>query len=269
MKRASALLAILLLITLPCKAQYRPTATLGISFGCGFTDFYEQGASPLTYFGLAASPGASLLVETVRWRFLFETTSTGGAYTNRFVSSLAFGGSFDSRFSVTRRLIDRGKRQRWIGLEANNLADIKYNDALMNASFALSNISTLGPRFQIQHDLPVTRRQHSYTIDADFFLPIVGVVYRPGYSYMSNYTGGTGGSTLDGYELSIGILNGARTSIGLTRNFYEYKVRLSYDWLFALSNLSGDYFPPGGSYLFAEGIHLLRLSINFRLNHQS
>lgn len=266
MKRTTTLLAILLLVPLLGRTQYRPTATLGISFGCGFADYYEQKASPLTYFGLAASPGASLLIETVKWRYLLETNSIGGAYTNRFVSETSFSGCSDSRFAVSRRLIDSRQWQRWIGIEISNFADIKYNESLMNASFAFGNFSTIGPRFQLQKDLRVTRRQHSYTVDFDYYQPLVGLICRPGYSFMGNYTNSTEGNVLDGYEFALGLFSGARTSLGLTRNFYEYKVRLSYDWQLT-ADTGGGLFKTNSR--FVEGIHLLRLAINFRLNHQS
>jgi|GEM_PF-5403948 len=261
--KTKTLLFLFLAVPLVLTAQDKPRVSIGINAGTGFSDFYEAGASPLTYLGLAGGFGGSFKIEAIAWQLRFENTLMGGIYAPFAdeASSTAFGLTNAMNATFMRRLTDVGKNKRWVGITIANWTDLKINSAMMNASTALGNFSNIGARFMLNREYVTRNTNHSYTIDCDIYIPLLGIIYRPGYSYMDNYTANTQttDSATSNYKLSGSFLNGATTSLGFSRNLYGYNIRVSYDWLMITTNNSG-------CYRFVEGIHMIKLGLNFYLN---
>lgn len=235
---------------------------LNFTPGLSLNDCYDNGTVPFKCLGVGANLGTGLTLEWKRCHIQTETKALGTILTD--IDGFDIG--IDSRLEFLYRCYD-GKSNRlhiWAGGATQMFADIRDIPALMNAALGVSMFENLHAVGMLQCDLARIRGgSHSLiTLYGKFSLPLFGLVERPGYAYLDNYTSDLNSfnAILSDYELFVKAFPGMSTDVGLYFNLVNgNKIGLSYRW---------DYLTTGkkGIYRYDNAIHSLNLDFKFNLN---
>lgn len=230
------------------------------SMGGNFAECYDVGTIPFRYKGFGANVKGGL---TVEWGRCHVQAEAQGFYT--MLSSPA-GEAIDANFS-TEFLYQCAIIKRWnfwAGGSLQGFMDIKDIPALMNASWSMSLFGNLCATGMVECNFAFTHEgmynlRPLLTAYGKLSLPLVGVVSRPGQSYIGNPTINEDSLLVDS-ELFAKFLTGANAELGLYLNLPNAnRIGLSYRW---------DYFTTGkkGTYRFDHALHAINLSFMFRIN---
>lgn len=234
---------------------------LNLSAGGNIVDCYDNGTIPYKYLGVGGNIGVGVTVEW--YRFHIQNDS------RVFVNSLTNGGSsydIDNRTEFLYRFHD-GKRNRlhlWAGGALQSFYDIKEIPAMMNASTGVSGFMNLCAEGMLSYDFAFIRNgsHNLLTLYAKMSVPVAGLVIRPGYAYMDNYTSDINliNTLLTDYEAFGKWFPGVGTDVGLNFNLLNgNRIGLNYRW---------DYLSTGhkGAYRFDNAIHFVNINFMFNIN---
>ena len=234
---------------------------LNLGTGLNIVDCYDNGTIPYRYTGLGANLNLGL---TIEWRRCHIQTESLG-----FASLLSVDGyaiDIDSRTEFLYRCLD-GKRNRlhlWAGGALQNFCDIKSISSMMNASLGVTIFYNLNAECMLSYDFAYYRggSHNLFTLYGKLGLPIVGLVARPGYAYMDNYTSDFNilNTFLQDYEGFVKWFPGVSTDVGIYFNLLNgNRIGLNYRW---------DYLSTGhkGIYRYDNAIHSINLNFIFNIN---
>ena len=246
-----------------CRPVYKSKVPIWLSLspGLNVVHCYDNGTIPFPYLGYGVNIDAAFTIEWARChiqsdaRFALDMLTNGGT---------SYG--IESKTEFLYRFHD-GKRNRlhlWVGPALQNYFDIKEIAAMMNASTGVSGFMNLCAEGMLSYDFAFIR-DHSHnllTAYGKLTLPVVGLVVRPGYAYMDNYTNdiNVANTLLEDYETFGKWFAGASTDVGLNLNLLNgNRIGLSYRW---------DYLTTGhkGTYRFDNALHSININFMFNLN---
>ena len=234
---------------------------LNLTAGGNIADCYDNGTIPFRYLGLGGNLGLGVAIEWQRYHFQNETRV--------FYNLLKISGysvNVDNNTEFLYRFHD-GQRNRlhlWAGGALQNNFDIKEIPAMMNASTGFTGFVNLCVEGMLSYDFAFVRggSHNLLTAYGKLTLPMAGLVIRPGYAYIDNYTGDINpdNAFLEDYEAFGKIFLGIGTDMGLYLNLLNgNRIGLSYRW---------DYLTTGktGTYRFDNALHSINLNFMFNIN---
>jgi len=234
---------------------------LNLSTGGSIADCYDNGTIPYRYMGIGGNLANGLTVEWHRCHIQNE---------NRFfVHALDVSGfslDIDSRMEFLYRYFD-GKRNRfhlWAGGAFQSIYDIKDISSMMNAAVGVTSFQNICVEGMLNYDFAFIRggSHNLMGIYGKLSVPVAGLVMRPGYAYMDNYTSdiNSANAILKNYESFGKVFPGVSTDVGLYFNLLNgNRIGLSYRW---------DYLSTGkkGIYRFDNAFHTINLNFMFNIN---
>ena len=230
--------------------------------GIGLAETYDNGMAPMALFGLGLGVQGGITVEWQRYHIQAETRVPAGLL---LLPLEGFDIDVQERLEVLYRVHD-GKRNQlhlWAGGAGVFDLNIKQIPNLMNASTGGSVFANLCAVGMVQYDFEfINGGPHNlYTVYGKLTLPLGGLVGRPGYAYMDNYTSdlNSANTVLSNYEWFGKAFTGISTDIGVYINLLNgNRIGISYRW---------DYLSTGkkGTYRFDNAFHTLNLDFLFRL----
>lgn len=242
--------------TRPNKALYLNTA-----FSFGLTNAYDNGAVPFYINGVSTmrSFGASYEWKRYETHFDFRKISTTLFDPNGTCTT------FDLDYDFLYRIHDseNGRWHQWIGGDIYTLADIRQIPSLQNASTNLSFFSNLGFTWKAEYDFAYNKEKthHWLTAYNKVNLPLVGLAYRPDYSYVCDAIGMTEtfGVLFANHHTFAKCLPGCNTELGLRLNFKNgNRIAFNYRWDFVTTGHK-DY------YSYVNALHSFNITLLFNL----
>lgn len=234
---------------------------LNLSVGGNIADCYDKGTMPFNYLGVGGNLGLGITVEWRRYHFQNDNRLFGNMLEN--------GGTdinIDSKIEFLYRFYDskRNRLHLWVGGALQTNYDVKEIPELMNASSGISAFVNLCAEGMLSYDFAFIRggSHNLLTAYGKLTLPLVGLVIRPGYAYIDNYTSNieVSNTVLESYENLGKFFLGVGTDIGLTFNLINgNRIGVSYRW---------DYLTTGqkGIYRFDNALHSINLNFMFNIN---
>ncbi|MBO4751695.1 MAG: hypothetical protein J5526_02965 [Bacteroidales bacterium] len=250
-----------------------PRFSLTVSNGSGYGEVRDLGTSPRVYDNLSLRQGLEFNAETVGWSFSGRFGVSGALNTSK-IKYLLKKGSY-SGYSGSVDIAISALRQVWCNSEAtwsiavggglSNHTYIGYTPKFMNASFALTDLFQPDFQVMVQYNLPNSNplvvMPGWFAAFASVTVSPIGLAYRPGYSFIDNYT--------DGREVKNYIFNTYRTAfawlpqltaeLGVRFNLRSgNRISLAYMWNYRSSHGTADW-------QFDEVNHLLSIELNILL----
>lgn len=246
----------LLLVSLSTFAQENLDSTklvkdgsyIGISGGMAISSLRDKGTSPLFYTGILPSAQLTYTNYSNRnvWNFKFTTLNGIFIHMTEDETYTASGNIFDFEFAYMRNYAEEGSKLRtYFGTSVNNYSSIRNNSSFMNAGLAFDNISYLNLDYKVEFDwvrkekekklfwlFKYTRKEKRYVLGAKIGVPIFGLIYRPGYTYLGNATSSSE-TLFPGYELKYKVFPGMNTDLSIARVLNNgNQMKFSYYWDF-------------------------------------
>ena len=235
---------------------------LNMGVGLNVADCYDNGTIPFSYLGVGANLKLGATIEWRRCHVQAEARLLG----NMLTSFDGFSYNIDSRAEFLYRFHD-SKRNRfhlWAGGGIQTFYDIKEISSMMNAAMGASVFENLCAEGMAQYDFAFIKggSHNLLTAYGKLSLPIAGLVIRPGYAYMDNYTSdiNTANTLLSDYETFGMLFPGVSTDIGLYFNLLNgNRIGFSYRWDYLTTRHTG-------AYRFDNALHSFNLNLMFNLN---
>ena len=235
---------------------------LNAGAGIGLAETYDNGAAPMSLFGLGLGLQAGVTVEWQRFHIQQESRTLGGLL---LLPLEGYDVGIQQRLEFLYRVYDgeRNQLHLWAGGAALMDVNIKMLPSLMNASTCGSIFGNFGAVGMVQYDFEYLNggSHNLWTVYGKLTLPLGGMVGRPGFAYIDNYTSNinTINTILSDYEWFGKAFPGVSTDIGIRLNLPNgNRIGISYRW---------DYLSTGkkGAYRFDNAFHTINLDFMFRL----
>ncbi len=235
---------------------------LNMGVGLDVADCYDNGTAPFRYLGVGADLN---LGATVEWRSCHVQVESR-LFGNMLTSFDGYALDLDSRAEFLYRFHD-SKRNRfhlWAGGGIQTFYDIKENASMMNAAMGASIYENLCAEGMAQYDFAYIKggSHNLLTAYGKLSLPLAGLVSRPGYAYMDNYTGdiNLANTVLSDYETFGMFFPGVSTDIGLYLNLLNgNRIGFNYRWDYLTTRNTG-------AYRFDNALHTFNLNLMFNIN---
>ena len=235
---------------------------LNMGVGLNVADCYDNGTIPFSYYGAGANLN---LGATVEWRCCHVQTEAR-MFGNMMLSLDGYSIDIDSRSEFLYRIHD-SKRNRfhlWAGGGIQTYYNVKEIPSMMNASMGASVFENLCAEGMAQYDFAFIRggSHNLLTAYGKLSLPVAGLIIRPGYAYIDNYTGdiNTANTVLGEYETFGKLFPGVSTDIGLYLNLLNgNRIGLNYRWDYLTTSNQG-------AYRFDNALHSINLNLMFNIN---
>lgn len=220
---------------------------VGINAGLSSGVMRDMITSPLFY--TAFMPALTIDYQHFGKKSLFDFRfmTLNGYYFNFINDELSSGSgnSFDFDFTYYRLLEQSSddEMKYYLGVSAGNFTDIRINQAFMNAALTIDNISDLA--LNIRADwritrpekqkkilwlIKYTRKEKEYLLSGKVGVPVVGLIYRPGFTNPGNSTLNDG-TLLQGYAMKVKAFLGMNTDIAVSRVLENGNmIRFGYYW---------------------------------------
>ena len=235
---------------------------LNSSTGFNAVHFYDQGASPLYYWGIGANIHTGVSVAFDESFISYNLRGLGNiAWSD--ASSQAYDFGIELGVEYLYRFYDIDNLHLWVGGAINEDFAINYSPQLMNAALGQSFFFNLNADGMVQYDFANHHGAHNWcTAYAKLSLPVLGVTSRPGFAYIDNYTESLVSSenNLKNRETLSIPFPGVSIDIGLYLNLLNNnKIGLSYRWDYLTTRHQG-------TYRFDHATHSLNLTYMFNIN---
>ena len=236
---------------------------VGMHGGAGLGFYRDEGVSPLLYRGLEIHPALTLVVRQPRWHFEAAASLDGGAYglTLSPAGLHAFGGQLTAAFLAMRRVYAAKCWKLWAGAGIDNLFDLRYNPQFGNSSVGIADFARLSLAIRAEAQLP------GWLAWAQMGFTPLALLYRPGFSYISNYDRDAANPvecTFDQYQLYLAAAIGISTQLGCSRQLPGgNEIGLSYRWHHITSRTSSDAL--AAPHRFDQSSHALMIHLMFNI----
>lgn len=262
MKLKSLFLAVALLATTQAFAQKSKVPIwLNLSAGGNIADCYDNGTIPFRYLGVGGNIGVGITVEWRRCHVQNESRLMADMLkTNGYSIGIESKTEFLYRFHDSKR----NRLHLWGGAAFQNYYDIKEISAMMNAATGVTGFMNLCAEGMLSYDFAFIREgsHNLLTAYGKLTLPVAGLVMRPGYAYMDNYTEdiNIANTVLANYETFGKWFPGVGTDVGLYFNLPNgNRIGLNYRWDYLTTRHKG-------TYRFDNAIHAVNLNFMFKIN---
>lgn len=237
---------------------------LNTSMGLNVINCSDQGASPLQYIGVGANLRGGVTLEWKRCHVQATTTGLVSLISNNSNQSYAFGIDSRAEFLYRTNVFRSDNWQLWAGATLQNYFDIKEYPQLMNAALGYSSFMNLHGTAMVKYNFAhIYDGAHSLlSLYGKLSLPLGGIVSRPGFAYMDNYTSNLNqaNTLLQDYETYGILFPGVSTDLGLMLNLpNSNKIGFSYCWDYLTSRRTG-------VYRFDHAAHTFNVSLMFNIN---
>lgn len=252
----------------PCvnaQTEYQSMVSVWVNGGVGysFTDAYDDGAASLSMFGLGLGAQTGATVEWNRCHIQHESRVLFGVLV---FPVIGYNIDAQERVEFLYHIRDGKCNQLhlWAGASLQMDAFFKIIPVLSNAATSTSIFGNLCAEGMAQYDFAFIRNgsHNLLTAYGKLILPLGGLVNRPGYSFMDNYTSNIAltNTILSSYETSGILFPGVSTDIGIRFNLLNgNKVGFSYRWDYLTTRNRG-------YYRFDNAFHTFSLDIMFKIN---
>lgn len=235
---------------------------INMSAGLSVINTYDNGTVPYSYYGLGGNLRYGATIEWRRCHVQMENMILGGM----FLTLDGYAIDIDSRMEFLYRCYD-SKRNRfhlWAGGGVQSFYDIKAISSLLNAATGVSVFQNVCAEGMAQVDFAFIKggSHNLLSAYAKLSLPLVGVVNRPGFAYMDNYTSdiNVANTVLQDYETFGKFFPGATTDIGFYFNLLNgNRIGFNYRWDYLTTRHKG-------IYRYDNAIHSFNLNLMFNLN---
>ena len=224
---------------------------------------YEQGIAPMSLPGLGIGGQVGVTVEWGRCHIQNESRVLYSILTQYFSG---YDLDVQERLEFLYRFHDsrRNRFHLWVGASLQEDAIFRIIPAMNNASTSTSIFANLNAEGMAQYDFAFIRNgsHNLLTAYGKLILPLGGLVERPGYAVMDNYTSDLSltNAILTNYELSGMLFPGVSTDIGLRLNLLNgNKIGFSYRWDYLTTRNHG-------YYRFDNAFHTFVLDFLFKIN---
>lgn len=250
-----------------------PRFSLTLSNTNGYGETRDLGTSPRVYDNLSIGQGLEFNAETVDWTFSGHFGVSGALNAPKIKYLLkkgnysGYSGSVDVAISALRRVWSNGEAT-WsvaIGGGLSNHTYIGYTPKFMNASFALTDLFQPEFRVMVEYNLPNSNplvvMPGWFAAFASVEVSPIGLAYRPGYSFIDNYTDGrkVKDYIFNTYKTGFAWLPYLATELGVRFNLRSgNRISLAYMWNYRSSHGTTDW-------QFDEVNHLLSIEFNILL----
>ncbi len=267
---------------------------LEIGGAMGHSLFRDMGASPLSYRGPAMAPSLSLCryeditMDKISGSCIWLTVDAQlGVYAdaahkpvpfNTDAAALRIGiaAGYDHlmpqhlTMSVCHRnYIVHHSIRPVVGLSLHEHALITTIPTLENSSTALSDMIYPSLRGGVQYEITSTAshiQDHRWTMKALVSLSPIGLGFRPGFSYMDNFSGSNGSIILNNFASSYAWdcvwMPVLATELGATYTMQSGNaIHMSYQWNYLTTRNSG-------AWRLDEASHMVKLSLNVVLKRK-
>ena len=235
---------------------------LNMGMGLNVADCYDNGTIPFNYLGVGANLN---LGATIEWRRC-HVQAEARLFGNMFTSFDGYSFDIDSRSEFLYRFHDskRNRLHLWAGGGIQSYFDMKEIPALMNAAMGVSVFENLCAEGMLQYDFAFIRDglHNLLTAYGKLSLPIAGLVIRPGYAYLDNYTGdiNQANTIFQDYQTFGKLFPGLGTDIGLYLNLLNgNRIGFNYRWDYLTTRHKG-------AYRFDNALHSFNLNLMFNIH---
>ena len=231
--------------------------------GYNFNDTYDNGAAALSMlgFGLNYQTGA-----TVEWGRCHLQQEVRALFDILIDPVEGYNIDAEERLEFLYRVRDskRNRLHLWVGGSLQMDAFFKIIPSLGNASTSSSLFGNLCAEGMALYDFAFIRNGSHNLLSAygKLILPIGGLIDRPGYSFMDNYTSSISltSTILSSYETTGMLFPGVSTDIGIRLNLLNgNKIGCSYRWDYLTTRNRG-------YYRFDNAFHTFTIDFMFKLN---
>lgn len=262
--RIVGFLAIVIMFSLPVCGQTKNELWLNFGGGLNFIHSFDQGASPLNYWGIGLNSNPSVIWKRNKLHYQFDSRTMANLCLNDFKQQ-AFEFDLDYRFELLYHLHDSydNRLHFWVGGATQSFFNIKYYPQLMNAALGMTDFINLCASGMVQYDFaPINNGEHHlFTAYAKLSLPLLSFVNRPTFSYIGNATADPGDFSylLKDREHLTMVFTGGSSDIGLFYNLpNKNKIGISYRWDYLTTRHRG-------SYRFDHAIHTFNFNFMFNI----
>lgn len=231
--------------------------------GVGIADAYDKGVAPMSMWGLGVGGQLGVTVDWHRFHVQEESRALCG-----FLLKPISGFDIDvqNRVEFLYRFHD-GKRDRlhlWAGGGLQEDAFFRIIPSLGNASTSTAVFVNLNAEAMVQYDFAfIKNHTHNLlTLYGKLTLPLGGIIERPPYAFMDNYTSDINllNTILSSYEIQGMAFPGVSTDLRLQFNLLNgNKIGLSYRWDYLTTRKRG-------YYRFDNAFHTISVDFMFKLN---
>ena len=248
-----------------CCGEPQRKASVWLNAGVGgcIADAYDKGIAPMSMLGLGLGAQTGVTVEWSRFHIQSETRALFGLLMNP-----VSGYDIDAvkRIEFLYRFHD-GKRNRlhlWAGGGLQSDSFFRIIPSLGNASTSSAFFGNLNAEGMIQYDFAFIKdgTHNLLTLYGKLALPLGGVVMRPPYAFMDNYTSDINlvNTILSSYETHGMLFPGVGTDVGLRLNLLNgNQIGFIYRWDYLTTRKVG-------CYRFDNAFHTLLIDFMFKLN---
>ncbi|MCR4829477.1 MAG: hypothetical protein K5864_08450 [Bacteroidales bacterium] len=239
----------------------------------GYSVFRDEGTAPISYKGIGIQPNIGFnYCHAETWQVDAEIGTFLGIFENAVPPTLNFS-AYDIYNQVRLKYLHRihgnawpdpWELQCWVGGGLHNFATVTINSHYENASAGVSEFICPALTARIETNSKIREKDY-WTFYGEMSLFPVAAVFRPGYSYIDNYTASTNVATaqFSDYEMHFQPLAGATTDLGVVFHVGpQYALRLSYLWNVHSSGKSG-------AWKYVQATHLLAFDLTLRLTYNN
>ena len=234
---------------------------LNLSAGGNLADCYDNGTIPFRYLGFGGNIGGGVTVEWRRFHIQNETRVFGS-----ILKINGYSYDIDNRTEFLYRFHDskRNRLHMWVGGAYQIGYNLKEIPSLMNTTTGVTGLLNLCAEGMLNYDFAFVHGGNHNLLSAygKLTLPLMGLVMRPGYAYMDNYTSDIyqANTILQDYETFSKMFPGLSTDIGLYFNLLNgNRIGLSYRWDYLSTRNKG-------TSRFDNALHSINLNFMFNLN---
>ncbi|MBQ9547279.1 MAG: hypothetical protein IJU90_08360 [Bacteroidales bacterium] len=226
----------------------------------GYGLYRDLGTSPLTYSGGVIRSGFDVEIRMRKLRIAQTNSLIVGLYSfdSKALALETIGGCSENGVRMSFRAWEKRHWQLWVGASIDNYIGLKYNSNFSNSYLGLTDVLGIGLHGRMEFRTRMRPSGAHWEMHGELSVMPVAWTYRPGYSYVDNYSAGDEGvaSTLfSNYEGATAWLPITKTDFGAAYVMRSgNKVGLSYVWSFLTTGKSG-------VYRFEEASHLLCVNL--------
>ncbi len=233
----------------------------------GIDRFRDMGTAPITFVGPTIQPNISARYENNRWLFELNSELAFSYCEDEFEPSFnftTFNISNLLQFKVLRQININFPQTAWIGFSLTNFIDVTVNPNYENSSAGVSEF--IGPGLCLKARQPIKKSR--YSLFGGLEIMPIGYIFRPGYSYIDNYSSQNSvtNTIFSDFQWNIRPFAELSTEIGIDLRLANNNlISISYLWRYFRT---GERFNSDYLRRFDHAAHFINFTLSFNLQHK-